>query len=112
MTANDKNPIQDLENLLSPTQMQLSLKTKKFSDFFFHFWNLYQILNVVETKTIFLATLLRKSQPVKNLVGPLSKNYFFRKPFDSQHVKGSQTLVKSAREHFHHVLPSLWENMT
>ena len=35
MTANDKYPFPDLENLLSPTQLQLSFKLKTFSNFFF-----------------------------------------------------------------------------
>ena len=42
------------------------------------------------------ATLFRKLQTVKDLVRPLSKNYRFRTPLDSQNVKGSQTLAKSA----------------
>ena len=42
------------------------------------------------------ATLLRKLQAVKDLVRPLRKKQCFTKPFDSQHVKGSQTLVKTA----------------
>ena len=45
---------------------------------------------------IVIATLFRKLQIVKDLVRPLSKKHRFRTPFDSQHVKGSQTLVKSA----------------
>ena len=33
--------------------------------------------------------------------------------FDSQHVKGYQTLLKSARQqHFYHMLPSLWEKLS
>ena len=34
LTANDKYPLRDCENLLSPTQMILSLKPKSFSDSF------------------------------------------------------------------------------
>ena len=34
LTANDKYPFRDLEDLLYPTQLQLSLKPKYFSDFF------------------------------------------------------------------------------
>ena len=34
LTANDKYPFRDLENFLSPTQLQLSLKSKTLSDFF------------------------------------------------------------------------------
>ena len=45
---------------------------------------------------IVIATLLRNLQAVKDLVRPLSKKQCFRTTFDSQHVKGSQTLAKSA----------------
>ena len=31
----------------------------------------------------------------------------FRTPFDSQHTKGSQTMLKSAQQHFQHILSSL-----
>ena len=44
---------------------------------------------------IFIATLLRNVQAVKDLVRLLSKKHCFRTPFDSQHVKVSHTLVKS-----------------
>ena len=97
MTANDKYPFPDLENLLSPTQLQLSFKLKTFSNFFFcYFLNLHQILNILKKKMIVIATLLRKLQAVKDLVRPLSKKQSFRTSFDSQHVKESQTFVKSA----------------
>ena len=37
LTANDKYPVRDFENLSSLIQMQLSLKLKTFSDFFHRF---------------------------------------------------------------------------
>ena len=67
-----------------------------FRIFFFHFWNLHQILNILNNKKIVIATLLRKLQAVKDLVNLLSKKTLFRTPLESQHVKGSQTLVKLA----------------
>ena len=45
---------------------------------------------------IVIVTLLLKLQAVKDLVRPLSEKHRFRTPFDSQHVKGFQTLVRSA----------------
>ena len=45
---------------------------------------------------IFIPTLFGKLQTVKDLVRPLSKKHHFRTRFDCQHVKGSQTLVKSS----------------
>ena len=87
--------------------MQLSLKPKTFIHSFFHFWNLHQILNILKKKIILIATLFPELQIVKDLVTPLSKKHSFRIPFYSQHVKGSQILVKSALEHFHHIVSSL-----
>ena len=56
---------------------------------------------------IVIATLLRNSQSAKDLVTLLSEKHCFRTVFESQHVRGSQTPAKSAREHFHHIFSSL-----
>ena len=73
------------------------LKNKKHLVIFcFHFRNLHQILNILREKMIVIATLFGKLQTVKDLFRPLSKKHRFRKPFDSQHVKVSQTLPKGA----------------
>ena len=45
---------------------------------------------------IVIATLLRKLQAVKILVRPLSEKHSFQTLFNSQHVKGSETLAKYA----------------
>ena len=45
---------------------------------------------------IVIATSLRNFQAGKDLVRVLSKKHRVRTPFDSQHIKGSKTLVKSA----------------
>ena len=110
-TANDKYPVLDCLNFSSPNQMELYLKPTIFFDFLFHFWNLHQILNILEKKLIVIPTLFRKIHNVKNVVKPLSKKHHSRTPFDSQHVKASQTLVKSVSEHFHHIFSSLWETV-
>ena len=86
---------------------------KPYLNFLFHLWNLHQILNIFERKDdgdsscIFELRLMT----VKDLVRPLSKKPYFRTPFGSQHVKGSETLVKSAGEHFYHIFWSLWGKM-
>ena len=43
---------------------------------------------------IFIATLFRKLQTLKDLARPLSKKHRLRRHFDTQHVKVSQTLPK------------------
>ena len=68
-----------------------------------NFWNLYHILKVFKKKIIVIATLLRKLQTVKDLDRSFFKKHRFRTPFDSQHVKWSETLIKSASEHFHRI---------
>ena len=42
------------------------------------------------------------------MVTPLTIQRRLKTPFDSQHVKRFQTLVKSSWEHFYHVFSSLW----
>ena len=69
LTVNDKYRLRDCENLLSPIQMQLSLKPKTS----FHFLNLHQILKILKKKMIITATLFRELQTVKDLVRPLSE---------------------------------------
>ena len=97
LTANDKYPLWDCEGLLSPIEMQLSLKPKTFFHPLVPFLPYTPNFKPFEKKKmIFIATLFRKLQNVKDLVTPLAKKIRFRTPFDSQHVKASQTLVKSA----------------
>ena len=60
---------------------------------------------------ILIANVISKFQTVKVLDKPLSKKLHFRTFFDSQHVQGSQTLVKSVGEHFDHIFWSLWEEL-
>ena len=45
-----------------------------------------------------MPTFFQKVQNVTELVRPLFKQHRFRNPFDSQHIEGSQTVVKSASE--------------
>ena len=78
------------------------LKTEKlFLNFSFRFCVLHQNLNIFNSKMIVIANAFPKLQTLKNLVRTLSKKRRFRTSFDSQHVKRSQTLVKSAWEYFY-----------
>ena len=52
---------------------------------------------------ILIATLFGKLDTVKELVRRLLKKQRLRNPFESQHIKGSQTLVKSALENFYQI---------
>ena len=74
--------------------MQLFLKQKNSSRFLSPYLESKSNFKHFEKKMIIIGTLFRKLQSVKDLVKPLSKKHRFRTPFDSQHVKGSQTVVK------------------
>ena len=79
--------------------------------FLFLFWNVHQILNILKKKMIAIPSLFWKLQNVKDLIRPLSKKHVCRTFFDSQHVKVSKTVVKSAWEHFHQIFASVWETL-
>ena len=88
--------------------LAIILKTKKnFSISLFPWFNIHQILNIFKKNKIVIANVFSKWQTVKDLVGLLSKKRRFTTSFDSQHVKGSQTIVKSKWEHFCQIFSSL-----
>ena len=94
-----------------PNTNAIIFKTKNFYDSFVPTLKATSNLNILEKEMMVIATLFRNLQTVKDLVRPLSEKHSFRAPFDSQHVKGSKTLVKSEREHFHHICALLWGNL-
>ena len=112
LTPDDKYPVRDSENLQFPVQMKLSQKRKLFVTFLFYLWNLHQILNILGKKMTSIANLFPRLQTVKSLIKPLSQNHRFTKSFDSQKIKGSQTLMKSPGEIFYHIFWSFWGEIT
>ena len=72
-----------------------------FMNFLFHLWNLHENVNIFKKTIVVIANVFPRLKTVKDLVKPLSKNHHFRRSFGSQHVKGSQTLVKSSWEIFY-----------
>ena len=84
------------------------LKNKKdLLKFFFHLRNLHQIFNPLKKKMIAIANVFSKLQTVKDFVKQLSGRCHFRTSFDSQHVNGCQTLMKSAWAPFYYIFWSL-----
>ena len=96
MTTSNKYPVREFDNISSLIQMQFLLKSKTFSHFFIPFLETKSNFKHFEEKMIVIPTLFRKLETVKDLVRQLYKKHCFRAAFDSQHVNGSETLVKSA----------------
>ena len=62
LTAHNKYRVEDCENLQLTIQMQLPGKEKTFCNFLLHFWNAYQILNILKEKMIVIANVFQKLQ--------------------------------------------------
>ena len=89
------------------------LKNKKYSlSFFFHLWNLHQILKVFKQKKILIANVFAKLTTVSGFVPPLTIHCRLKTSFDSQHVKRLETRAKSSLGIFYHNFSSLWGEMT
>ena len=112
LTANDKYSLLNSENLQQPIQMQLSKERISFSEFFFPFLKFIYFFEHFEKKTMTLITyVFQKIRTAKDAVRQMSKKPRFRTLSDSQHVKWSQTLVISVRQHFYHICSSLWAKL-
>ena len=97
LTADDNYSLGNSENFPQPIKMQLYKKQKTLSSFFAVF--LHQILNILEKKMTLIAYVFLKLKIAKDMVREMSQKLCFRTPFNSQHAKGTKTLLKSAGEH-------------
>ena len=78
-------------------------KEKLFHNFFLHFRNLHEILNIFKKKMTFIADLFPKLRTPKDVVRYLSKESRFKGPFDRQHGKRVHTLLRSEPQHRYHI---------
>ena len=84
------------------------LKNEKlYLDFLSYFWNLHQILRILQKKMMVIASVFPRLQSVNNFVTNVTKNCRFGTPLNSRHVKGSRTLTKSPCWYFYHVFSSI-----
>ena len=80
------------------------LKNEKlFPNYFLHFRNLHEISNIFNNKMSFIADLFAKLRSPKNVVGYMSKKSRFQGPFDRQHGKRVQTLLRSESKYRYHI---------
>ena len=91
-SAVDKYSLRNGENFLQPILMQFPKKRIIFSESFCKFLKFMSLFEHFREKITLLASLFPKLHTVKDLLRQMSRKLRFRTPFDSQHVKGSQTL--------------------
>ena len=75
VTADDKYPVRDYENLQFSIQMQSSYKQKFLSEFFKPFMKCPSNLKDFRKKMIVISNVFPKLQTVKELFKPLFQNF-------------------------------------
>ena len=73
---------------------------------------MHQILQIFKNKMTLIAYVVLKLQAVKVMVRQMSQSPRFIAPFEGQHVKGSQALVKCPSEYCSQIILSLYEKLT
>ena len=96
LTADGKYSLLHYVNLTQPIQIQLSKKQQTFSLLFFPFSKSRLNLEHFEKHMNLIAYKLTKIRTPKGVVKQMSKKSRFRRPYEKQHGKRSQTLLKSA----------------
>ena len=76
---------------------------KLFLNYFLNFRNLHEIWNICKKKMSFIADLFVKLRTPKNVVRYMSKKSRSKGPFDRQHGKRVQTLLRSGSQHRYHI---------
>ena len=102
MTADYKYFFRNSQNLLQLIQMQL-LKEKVFSEFLAAFLKFTSHFEYFGKDMTVIGYMFSKLETAKDRIRQMSKKSIFRTPFHSQHVKGSQRLVKSSWQHFYQI---------
>ena len=72
--------------------------------YFAQFFELTPNFEHLEKKMTLIDYVFPKLHTVKDMLRQIFKYPHFRAPFESQHVKASQTLMKPAWEHFYDTL--------
>ena len=103
LTADDQYSLLNRDNLTQPIRTQFFQKQKAFSEFFLAFLKSPLIFEHLQKKMGFIADFLPKLRTPKNVVRYMSKKTRFKLPFDRQHSKRVQTLLRSEPQHRYHI---------
>ena len=112
LVADEKYRVFNRHNLTTKIQMQWFEKHKTFCEFFTAFlkyrWNLEQFGEKDDAHR-FCNFEITDSE---NVVRKMSKEPRFREPFDKQHGKRPEALLKSSSQHVYHIHWSLRSQLT
>ena len=102
-TADSMYSLLNCANLTEPIQMQLSKKQKNVSDLFSVFFKSRLNFENFEKNMILIAYVLTTLRTPKDIVRQMSKKSLFRRPYEMQDGKRTQTLFKSAQQHLYYI---------
>ena len=105
LTADHMYSCHNWQKFPQQIQTQISSKVKIFSGSVIAFLKSTKILSIPKNKITFIASIFPKLLIQKNVVIWLPESSCFRTRFRSQHVKRSETLLKSSRQHFYTNFP-------
>ena len=103
LTADDKYSLLYCDNLMQPIRIQLSTKQRTFSDLFSLFLKSSLNFGHFEKNMNLIADAFTKIRTPKSVARQMCKKSHMRRPYDKQHSKQSQTLLKFARKHLYHI---------
>ena len=103
MTAVDKCPLPNGDNLRQPIHKELSQKLKSFSQFFRAFSKSGLNFEHFEKKDDPHSLFISEATTCKIVVSYMCKKSRFRLPFQKEHGKLVSTLFKFERQHLYHI---------
>ena len=98
LAADEKYPVLDSDNLTIPIQMQLSQKQKHFSEFSPSLSKFRLNFKHFEKKDNPHSICSSEIKDSEYVARKISKNFSFSGPFNKQHGKRAQALLKSASQ--------------
>ena len=108
LAADGKHLVEYCESCNSQSKCNYLKNGKIFLNFFFHFWNLNQIFNILIKKMMIIINVFPKLQTVKNFFSPLYKKHPFGTRLDSRRLKVSRILAKSPWKCLYDAFSSIW----
>ena len=103
MSADDKYSLLKRDNLTQPIRTQLSQKQKPFYQFLLAFSKYALNLEHFQKKMTLIADFFPKLRTPENVARYMSKKSRFKGPFDRQHGKRIEILLRSGQQHCYHI---------
>ena len=103
LVADENYPVLNTDNSTIPIQMQVSQKQNPFSQFLAQFLNFRWKFEYFSKKHEHIGFSILEVTDTKNFAREISKKFNFRGPFNKQHRKRANSLLKSTSVNCYHI---------